>query len=62
MVYRDGTDAEASRYQVETIPRIFIVDAEGEILQVYDGGTLGALHQNGTLADTVHDEAVKFKE
>ena len=62
MVYRDGTDAEAGRYEVSYIPHMFIVDGDGEILQIYDGSTLGALHQNGTLADTIHDEAVKFKE
>ena len=61
MVYRDGTDEEATRYEVSTIPRI-LIESDGVILQVYDGGTLGALHENGTLADTIHDEALKFKE
>lgn len=57
MVYRDGTSAESAAHSVTYIPHMVIVDDEGTSLKVYDSSELGALHENGTLADTVHDAA-----
>ena len=62
MIYRAGSDAEAATHSVSYIPHMVIVDGDGESLKVYDSSELGALHENGTLADTVHEKALSFKE
>lgn len=62
MVYRDGTSAEGATHSVSYIPHMVIVDGEGKSLKAYDSSELGALHENGTLADTVHDAALSYNK
>lgn len=62
MVYRDGSGAESATHNISYIPHMVIVDGEGKALETYDSSALGGLHENETLASTVHDKAASFKE
>jgi len=62
IVFRDGTGSESGAHNVRYIPHMVIIDEDGKALETYDSGELGSLHGNSTLASTVHDKALSFKE
>jgi len=61
MIYRDGTDEEASKFQIKYVPTLVIADQAGTQLKRYEADQLLQMHEAGTLANDVCAAAASFK-